>query len=327
MRTSLPCLLILALLFFSIYVGTVSGWPYTLAFDDGTAETFLGKSCLASYGYECRVPWRCLVVGVSIYQVSGRMAEVIIADFKPTYGSSVFVSNVSYRELYVFKSKTYPNWCFVEIDPAVEVKGSFFFMLHFLRVEGIGLDLDSSPDNLWRYDCRGWSKAEAGAPMIRIHLEVLDPAPGSILDYLTHAGHIKFYSEADAEAASLLEAGNGSIVVEIGGPAVNPLVSRANEKIGIGFDRARAGWIIHAQNDSWYLPDVFYGRRDYAFIAAYNGTLLVEGATRYGTLAAAMYLARAEDIDKTATLIMIEWNDANSNRHVEPQEIKLKLSK
>jgi|GEM_PF-5418070 len=319
-------ILILALMIFSSNIAVISGWPYTLAFDDGTAETFLGKSCLASYGYKCWIPWRCLIVGVSLYQISSRIAEVIIADFTPTYGSHLFVDNVSYREPYVFKSKTYPDWSFVKISPGVEVKGRFFFMLHFLQVEGIGYDLDSGPDNLWRYDCRGWSRPEAGAPMIRIHLEVLDPAPGSILDYLWHTGRVNYYSDADAEAASLLEVGNGSIVVEIGGPVVNPSVSRVNGQIGIGFDRAKAGWVVYAQNDSWYLPDVFYGKRDYAFIAAYNGTLVVEGATRYGTLAAAMYLAETEDIDRTATFIMIEWNDANSNRRVEPYEIKLKLS-
>ncbi len=317
--------LVLALIVLCLNAAIIAGWPYTLSFDDGTAETFLDKSCLSSYGYECWIPWRCLIVGVSIYQISSRMAEVIVADFTPTVGSNIFVENVSFRELYVFKSKTYPDWSLVQINPGIKVQGRFFFMLHFLHVEGIGLDLDNNPDNLWRYDCRGWSKPETGAPMIRIYLEVLDPAPGSILDYLRNAGRVNFHSEADAEAASLIRAGNGSIIVEIGGPVVNPAASWVNKQLSIGFDRARAGWNIYTPNGSWYLPDTFYGMRDYAFIAAYNETLVVEGATRYGTLAAAMYLTMSEEIDKTASFIMIEWNDANGNRRVELFEIKLKI--
>ena len=140
-----------------------------------------------------------------------------------------------------------------------------------------------------------------------------------------------YYGTFDQEAAEILgletqKAGTtlppGNIIL-LGGPKANHLSKLINQMEGITVENKEGRSYIKV--NSYELKTIVsYGKSDYALIYAleYKGRkiILVEGLTRYGTRAGALYLWSGYAAGNT--LVIIKWTDYDGNGDVSLQEIK-----
>lgn len=145
--------------------------------------------------------------------------------------------------------------------------------------------------------------------------------------------------EADAEAVEVLSPICGGVCIDeavkdinrsmvvLAGPLSNRVSAGLNPIADLKFTRADGRWTIEVPGFTAEKP-VEFGHSDYGVVTAikYNGrfVLLVEGCTRYGTLAAAATIL--EGSHDGFTQLIVYWKDENGNSKVEPEEIEIVYS-
>ncbi len=119
---------------------------------------------------------------------------------------------------------------------------------------------------------------------------------------------------------------NRSMIV-LAGPLSNRLSAGLNPIVNLAFKREGKKWNITVPGFKAEMP-VEFGISDYGVVTAlkYNGQfiLLVEGCTRYGTLAAASALLNSSL--NGFTQLVVYWRDENGNHKVDNAEVKIVYS-
>jgi len=186
--------------------------------------------------------------------------------------------------------------------------------------------------------------------ILHISLTVRGPNPSFILEYrvrpvkiadsIQEAHYYQVYTSAygpDAEYATMLlsslslkstsTAVNPYYTLIVGGPLANKMADEYNKWVGLSFTISEGKVTLNLEGIGNYTGVSSYGVVDYAAIINLvddgRKILLIEGCTRYGTLAAIKYVASNPQA-LTAKIIVISWKDIDGDGSVDIEEIELK---
>lgn len=186
--------------------------------------------------------------------------------------------------------------------------------------------------------------------ILHISLTIRGPNPSFILEYrlkpvkiadsIQEAHHYQLYISAygpDKEYATMLlstlgfkstwTATNPYYTLIVGGPLANKMADEYNKWVGLSFMISEGKVTLNLEGIGNYTGVSSYGVVDYAAIINLvddgRKILLIEGCTRYGTLAAIKYVASNPQA-LTAKIIVISWKDMDGDGSVDIQEIELK---
>ncbi len=127
---------------------------------------------------------------------------------------------------------------------------------------------------------------------------------------------------------SLSDQPEGDLFI-IGGPEVNILAATYNKPLGIEI-KTYPTITISVNGKSLSIKRSDYGKADIAVIAigevSGRKVVLVEGGTRYGTEAAALFLAKNVAQLTGSTWAIIQWADQNGDGKIQLDEIAVKYS-
>ncbi len=164
--------------------------------------------------------------------------------------------------------------------------------------------------------------------------------PVRIAESIQEAHYYQVYVSAygpDAEYATMLlsslnlkstnAATNPYYTLIVGGPLANRIADEYNSWIGLSFTISEGKVSLNLEGLGNYTGVSSFGITDYAAIINLvddgGKILLIEGCTRYGTLAAIKYLASNPQA-LTSKIIIISWRDIDGNGLVDVEEIELK---
>jgi len=255
-----------------------------------------------------------LNISVSRMDWAEKRVEISITLNREARAVVSYLFNYTYREVY---------------DSETEIYGvkniSFNFQTGNYRIIAYAVSKDGSTSHV----------------TLGLNTTMTEPAEvATIRDFLRHPWLLTIYSpsKGDEQALNLTlsrvkgiekiwgPAGEGPVIF-LGGPLVNVYSKLYNQRVGVHFNVTYKPTIIMLETKigAWTVNSTHYGRMDYAVAYLYNDEensricLVVEGCTRYGTLACISYIL---DEKPRVCLIVVKWEDINRNRKVDPFEVE-----
>ncbi len=138
-----------------------------------------------------------------------------------------------------------------------------------------------------------------------------------------------FGLNAPVKIAAYPQAPEGNLFV-VGGPKANKAAETLNKVFGVEFKYSGSSTTISVGGKSDTVSGADYGKKDIAVVligeTAGRKVVLVEGATRFGTQAAATFLAEKADELTGATWALLSWVDQNGDGAVQIDEISVTAS-